>query len=1100
MKIRGVSMSDLARHLDMLKGIRLASERAMTRSLAITPQITCPRCEKTFEPDIWVGIDVKERPDLLERVRNYTLHQLTCTHCGYEFGVDAPLLVYRPGEEPPVFISPAEETEGGEDIEAARLLITHLQRQLGSEWNDDWIRDGIPMVVRSMLTFVVRDPDAPHMRLARQLLQELTDSDLDLLSALDAKAQEELEAANSELLGKLATGRATDPADTQAQAHVIAGMELMESKDLDPDEALEGAIAHFENALALLPVDEAEARAQVMTFLGNAYMERVVGDPVENGEAAIAYYEDASNTMARAGNLKESARVAALLAVAYDNRLAGHSTENIAHILVHTDWALEMLEPGEDPELWAITKTMRGKAFRDRSQSQGLGRMDYDIALIYFNDALTVLNEREYPEYWAQMHYEIGLTHSFMLPGDDPDKIAKTALKHFRQALRVFSRRTAPEIWAQTHMRLGYLYTDWARARGGDHRLTRDAVSHFEDAMSVYTYEDAPEHWARARFAVGRAYAHDDRQRTHEQTIGHFDAALSVFDRETHAEERLEVLSELANLLIARRQWAQATSLLEEATGISTELLEESYSMVARRTTVAATAGLSNLLAFCLYQSDNLDSALIELEAGKSRLLADTLLLDELDMMPLSDEHRQVFTWLRQEIGKLEATAYGGLGDIADVDRLIAARADLRRLLDTIRVEYPDLLPRQLTVTQMTPSSPGTALVIPLITHLGSAVFILPYGATTLTPENVIPLPNFTTETINQLLVSGNRERDGWLVTYRMRSEDPQGSERWRTVIDQVVRLLWEPFMEPIVGRLRALDVHQIIFLPQGGLQFLPLHAVCYPVEGQPHYLLDDFIVTYAPSAYVLDVAGRRQQSRPSAGRAMIAGVSAYESLPPLPFVSEEVESIARFFNAAPLLDKQATKQAIIKAVPDATVVHIACHGAGWALDPSSKFSFSRPIILHLGSDGLTFEDILTELDLHQTRLVTLSACDTGLVDVGTPWDEFAGLPNAFLQAGAGATVSSLWAVDDRSTALLMERFYRNVIDQEMALGAALQEAQIWLRSSTRQALGAHYETRVQAGVPSALDAYSELMLGGAPDDTPYSHPYYWAAFFLTGL
>jgi CHAT domain-containing protein len=81
-----------------------------------------------------------------------------------------------------------------------------------------------------------------------------------------------------------------------------------------------------------------------------------------------------------------------------------------------------------------------------------------------------------------------------------------------------------------------------------------------------------------------------------------------------------------------------------------------------------------------------------------------------------------------------------------------------------------------------------------------------------------------------------------------------------------------------------------------------------------------------------------------------------------------------------------------------------------------------------------------------------------------------------------------------------MERFYHHVVDEGMSLGAALREAQIWLRSSTRRALDEYYAARSLAGLPGNLKASSNLMLGSVSDDTPYSHPYYWAAFSLTGV
>ena len=59
------------------------------------------------------------------------------------------------------------------------------------------------------------------------------------------------------------------------------------------------------------------------------------------------------------------------------------------------------------------------------------------------------------------------------------------------------------------------------------------------------------------------------------------------------------------------------------------------------------------------------------------------------------------------------------------------------------------------------------------------------------------------------------------------------------------------------------------------------------------------------------------------------------------------------------------------------------------------------------------------------------------------------GIPAGFLLAGVPCVVSSLWAVPDFSTAMLMERFYRNHLVDHMDFAAALQEAQVWVRESS---------------------------------------------------
>ena len=99
--------------------------------------------------------------------------------------------------------------------------------------------------------------------------------------------------------------------------------------------------------------------------------------------------------------------------------------------------------------------------------------------------------------------------------------------------------------------------------------------------------------------------------------------------------------------------------------------------------------------------------------------------------------------------------------------------------------------------------------------------------------------------------------------------------------------------------------------------------------------------------------------------------------------------------------------------------------------------------------------------------LVVLSACETGL---GTglshdvpPGDDWVGLVRAFLYAGARSVVASLWSVDDRATATVMEKFYEGLRDGRSKAGA-LGDAQ---RAVLRE--------------------------------RDYADPFYWAAFQLTG-
>jgi tetratricopeptide (TPR) repeat protein len=202
-------------------------------------------------------------------------------------------------------------------------------------------------------------------------------------------------------------------------------------------------------------------------------------------------------------------------------------------------------------------------------------------------------------------------------------------------------------------------------------------------------------------------------------------------------------------------------------------------------------------------------------------------------------------------------------------------------------------------------------------------------------------------------------------------------------------------------------------------------------------------------------------------------------------------------------------------ALKRARYLHLATHGT---FDP--RFPLQSAVILtqpaqvevpppELGRyvfDGeLTAAEILENWQL-QAELVTLSACETALGKYETG-EGFLGFAQAALLAGSRSVCLSLWKVDDAATALLMERFYQNLLGQREGLkgplpkAEALAEAQAWLRTlprdeAVRQAarLSGGAARGKQPGRPR-LAAVPE----GPGDQPPYAHPYYWAASILVG-
>ena len=137
----------------------------------------------------------------------------------------------------------------------------------------------------------------------------------------------------------------------------------------------------------------------------------------------------------------------------------------------------------------------------------------------------------------------------------------------------------------------------------------------------------------------------------------------------------------------------------------------------------------------------------------------------------------------------------------------------------------------------------------------------------------------------------------------------------------------------------------------------------------------------------------------------------------------------------------------MLRSLRGKAIWHFATHG---------KFDMTIPkkSSLKLGeTDLLTLEKLLETTGIGSPRLVILSACETGLYDLKALPNEFIGLPSGFLQAGAAGVISTLWPVGDESTALLMGKFYEAYIGESLSPSAALQKAQLWLKTATHEDL-----------------------------------------------
>lgn len=164
----------------------------------------------------------------------------------------------------------------------------------------------------------------------------------------------------------------------------------------------------------------------------------------------------------------------------------------------------------------------------------------------------------------------------------------------------------------------------------------------------------------------------------------------------------------------------------------------------------------------------------------------------------------------------------------------------------------------------------------------------------------------------------------------------------------------------------------------------------------------------------------------------------------------------------------------------DSVAVDLSMLRSGIALTGANTMAAAAPY----RDDGVLSAREICELNLDSLDFVVLSACQTALGSVNDEGP--AGLVRALKMAGAGTVMASLWAVNDRSTALLMTEFYR-----ALAAGNSPHDALKIARKSVAETPSYYFFRKFS---PARMARERAITVGSLP---PLRDPYYWAAFIL---
>ena len=584
-----------------------------------------------------------------------------------------------------------------------------------------------------------------------------------------------------------------------------------------------------------------------------------------------------------------------------------------------------------------------------------------------------------------------------------------------------------------------------------------------------------PEGYGQLHQALGNAHYGrgklNDPNTYWNKAANSYKEALKTLTPDAFLKLHLQVLQKLIRTLVNRKETDKANKLRRDATNLLQRLLkQQNYSQLTQQQLTDKLVSFEQLTVNIFIESGQFAQALATAETDKNVCLS--WLLNALPIPDYETEKTVTHAQIQQLLNPTTAAIYWHLSDAS---------------LTTFIIKSDGLL------------SPETCL------------------------------SDFPDE-FEKWVKEWNQQ----YTDYQSKEKTSQQNHPWRggmaskfAQLNAILKI--DVIEQPLEG------ITELILIPHRDLHRFPIHAL----------FSRDFVVSYLPSAAVginlqqrfsgisrlspsLDTPkSPLRRGTLNAGdlailsienpRSVITDKNGQEQkIDSLPAAHIESQVICRMFDKstrlkedAATLDKKeyaVTLKEVEKLLPQShNIFHFTGHGS---------YNFARPLESNLylsNTDRLTVKEII-QLDLSKYELICLSACETALTDKQTILAEYVGLTSGFMRAGVGSVVSTLWPVESNASALLMIYFYQRWREAGDSLPVALANAQKWLREATREDLAAWYQGEIdKISVNNRQPSVEEVRqrrffksigqeLATMELDRPYQHPYYWAAFTITGL
>ncbi len=243
---------------------------------------------------------------------------------------------------------------------------------------------------------------------------------------------------------------------------------------------------------------------------------------------------------------------------------------------------------------------------------------------------------------------------------------------------------------------------------------------------------------------------------------------------------------------------------------------------------------------------------------------------------------------------------------------------------------------------------------------------------------------------------------------------------------------LYKQLIAPVADKLTGIT--RLIIIPHNELSYVPFEVLS---SSSGSLLLQQYAVSYQYSCNFLST-GSAAISRYNVLSVAPFAAGGTGGLPVLPASNTEVEGLP----GKALMNAAATSAAFLNNATAYPVLHLATHAQANDTLPLNSY-----IQFYGGENARLYEPDIYQLNLTNTRLAILSACETGSGQLVNS-EGLISLSRAFAYAGCKSVVTSLWKADDAATAFICNHLHK-YLQAGYAIDEALQKAKMdYLQSS----------------------------------------------------